>query len=328
MKFVSVTVPASGASTLKTSNFFDTGGLPIVGLTHYNSSFASTTPVNLKFQTPAPGQDHQNPSATWIDVLEISPGINTDADDAGDTTLESVRPALNMPALQFVQGGDEFFLIPTPYIPMVKEVPTADTLGAIDVAASPGEAQLQQVANQVARLSNFGRNNKFPNILRIAIVTDNAALDAAKIFTIALGEPVNRIAPELAPLKRITVSFANGDADSTYFELAPGERLAGIITPAAFTTTNLTLQTVKPGFDPSVITDANWLNLVQYVSDNTLFASGVPTSVFKWMQAAQAQYMVVPDLPYSEMPRYLRLHGSGNQGAARTVTLVIAGNQV
>lgn len=332
MIFKKVTIPASGASTLKTSNFFDTEGRPIVGLTHFNSSFASTTPVNLKFQTPAVGQDHQNPSATWIDVLEISPGINTDADDAGDTTLESVRPALNLPALQFVQGGDEFFLIPEPYIPMVKEVPTADTIGAIDSAATnPSEAQAQQAFNQIARLSNhpFGIN-KFPNILRIAIVTDNAALDAAKDFYVALGEVVTPKPIRETNHKRITVSFANGDADSTYFELAPGERLAGIILPAAFTTTNLTLQTVKPTgngpqtLDPAVITDANWLNLVQYPTDAPLFASAVPTSIMKWVGAAQAQYLNVPVLPYPEMPRYLRLHGSGNQGAARTVTLVIA----
>lgn len=331
MIFKKVTIPTSGASTLKVSNYFDTEGRPIVGLTHFETTWAATTPVELKFQTPAPGQDVNNPSATWIDVLELSPGVHIDADDAGAITLQSTRPALQLPALQFVQGGDEFFLIPTPYKPLLKEVPTADTIGAPDASAF-AEAEQQRIYNQVARLSNHPNGaNKFPNILRVAIVTDNAALSAAKDIYIALGEiNVNKPPIQQTNLRRFDVTFANGDADSSAFQLAPGERLAAIITPAAFTTTNLTLQTPKPTgvggntLDPVILTDANWLNVVQYVSDDPLFTAQLPTSIVKFMQIAQAGYYNVPELPYNEMPRYLRLHGSGAQAAARTVTLVIA----
>lgn len=320
MRFLLATVPQSGQN----SNYIDTQGLPIVGITYHNVDVLDGTPA-LKFQTPANNQDKENPSATWIDVLELSPGVATDADDAGSLTPDTERTALGIPNLLLEGTGaltNDFFLRSIDDIPQYFGA-AASALGE-DPGAAFAEAATQEMANQISRLSNTKRPFRLPNILRIALGANQTT--AAVQFWVALGEPKKLVFND--QIRKVQVSFANGDADSTYFELFPGERLVGIELPAAFTTTDLTFQTPKPNglystLDPAVITDANWLNVKEWVNEQTILTGALPGDIFKWPSAAQGKYLAVPDLPYLELPRYLRLHGSGNQGAARTVTLYI-----
>lgn len=323
MKFVKLTVPQSGQN----SNFIDTEGAQIVALTYFNVDVLDGTAV-LKFQTPAPGQDPSNPSATWIDVMEISPGISTDADDAGTITAEQVRTFLGIPNLIFEGAGaarNHFYCVQKGNrIP--KFMGAAASTAGHDAATAFAEADQQQLANQVARLSNQFPASALgiPRILRVNVGANQTT--AAVDFWLGLAEPV-RTVPNPNP-RSTTVAINNGEAFSTFFELQPGEKLVGIATPAAFTTTDLTLETPKLNssgvpLDPSVGTDANWLAVSEYVTEQTVLTGSLPEAVFKWSGAAQGLYLTVPELNAIELPRFLRLKGSGNQGAARTVTLFI-----
>ena len=321
MQIIKTTVPQNGQVTPA----FDTLGLPIALLTYHNVDVLDGTP-SLKLQTPRFGQDPLNPSTTWIDVLEISPGISTDADDAGAITPAQVRNHLEIPNLILEGAGAA-----RNYVYLVqsgRRVPkfygaAASTPGH-DAAAAFAEADQQQLVNQVARLSNQTPSNRIPNILRIALGVNQTT--AAVDFFIGLAEPqrfVNNPVP-----RAVNVTMANGTALSTFFELAPGEKVVGIQTPAAFTTVDLNFETPKFAsngqyLDPSITTDANWLSVAEYVTEQTLLTGALPGDVFKWYGAAQDQYLMIPELPYLELPRYMRLKGSGNQGADRIITLFI-----
>lgn len=319
MKLIKVTVPQNGQN----SPAFDTEGLPLAALTYFNVDVLDGTPA-LKFQTPRFGQDPGNPSTTWVDVLEVAPGISTDADDAGTLAPSQSRPLFEIPNLILEGAGagrNHFYLVQSG-----KRVPKFHgTAGAVPgedetTGTATTEASMQHITNQIARLSNSFAAQRLPNTLRIALGVNQTT--AAVDFWLGFAEPqrfVNN--PGLRPVE---VTIANATAFSTFFELAPGEKLVAIQTPAAFTTTDLVLETVKPGLDPIITTDANWLALSGYVTEQTLLTGSVPEDVVKLVGAAQDQYLMVPDLSnYIELPRYLRLKGSGNQGAARTVVLWI-----
>lgn len=317
MKLIKVTVPQSGQN----SPVFDTEGLPIVGLTYFNVDVLDGTPA-LKFQTPAVGQDPLNPSATFVDVLEISPGISSDADDAGAIAPTTTRPLLEIPnlILELAGAGRNYW-----YCVQKNRVPkfygaAASTPGEDATTTAPTESDDQQLINQVARLSNYAPPaGQIPRYLRIALGTNQTT--AAVDFWVALGDT-----PSVKPLvnpQSINVNIANGAAFSEPFELAPGQKLVGISLPAAFTTVDLNFETVKPGLDPAVSTDANWLTVAEYVTEQTILTGATPGDVFKWVGAAQGSYLVVPEINAAELPRFLRLKGSSTQGAARVVTLFI-----
>jgi hypothetical protein len=318
MKLVKVTIPQSGQN----SPVFDTENLNIVGLTYFNVDVLDGTP-SLKFQTPAPGQDPLNPAATFIDVLEVAPGISTDADDAGAITPAQTRPYLEIPnlILELAGAGRNYFYC----VPKGNRVPkfygvAASTPGH-DAAAAPTEGDFQQTANQLARVSNyFPPGGSIPRFLRIALGANQTT--AAVDFYVALAEPTQSLIRNTSP-RQVTVNFGNGNAFSDFFELFPGEKLVGIATPAAFTTADLNLETPKPGLDQAISTDANWLTVAEYVTEQTVLTGATPGDVFKWYGAAQGQYLAVPDINAIELPRYMRLKGSANQGAARVVTLFI-----
>lgn len=323
MKIVKLTVPQSGQN----SNFIDTEGLPIVALTYGNVDVLDGTP-SLKFQTPAPGQDPSNPSATWIDVIEIAPGISTDADDAGTLAPAQVRNFLEIPnlILEGAGAGRNHFYCVQKGARVPKFLGAAGAVPGEDAAAAFAEGDLQKVYNQLARLSNsfVPSANGIPRILRIALGVNQTT--AAVEFFVGLAEPTRHV-PPLNPRTQ-TVTFNNAEAFSSFVELAPGERIVGIATPAAFTTTDLTFETTKfdtngKHLDPAISTDANWVAVSEYVTEQTLLTGSVPDAVFEWTGAAQGQYLTVPELNVLELPRYLRLKGSGAQGAARTVTLFI-----
>jgi hypothetical protein len=306
MIFKPVTVPQSAS----VSNFFDTEGKPIIGLTKTLAVFDGTTEFAL--QTPALGADHLNPAAAWVPVLE--PGVGARAvDAAGAAAAENTRNAFGILTGIFdVAGSDaNFFLFPNPQVPL-------KSFAATDVTAtSMGEAEGQALSNAFAYSFNKQPTPRLPNILRVNLT--NSQTTAAVTFQIALAEPAlfkRGDAPRF-----VDVTFLNGDADSSFFELAPGERVIGIQTPAAFTTTDLNFQTVKPGLDPVIITDANWLNIVNAVA---MRAAAAGAHIWQWIGAAQAQYVAVSELEqYLELPKFLRLHGSGNQGAQRVVRVFI-----
>lgn len=306
MRFITVTIPQNGQN----SAAFSTDGLPIAALTHFVASFDGSP--TFKLQTLAAGQDPNNASATWIDLQEISPNIYTDADDAGALTLEEQRNFLGIPNEILAEGGNDMFMIPNTVIP---------AFPGID-ATTPTEAEVQRISNQVARLSNYrAYPAALPQWLRIACGVNQTT--AARVFYVGVNDPNEPTFPRKQMARRIAVSFANTDADSTYFELNPGEKIVGIETPAAFTTADLTLQTVKPGVDPSLTTDANWLDLVEWLHPYPAAASIAPTPILKWDAAAQGKYLVVGDLPFPSLPQYLRLHGSTGQGAARTAYVYV-----
>lgn len=323
MKFAKATVPQNGQN----SNYIDTEGLPIVGLVYFNVDVLDGTP-SLKFQTPAPGQDPNNTAAVWIDVLEISPGISTDADDAGAIAPAQTRPFLEIPnlILEGAGAGRNYFYCVQKGARIPKFYGAAASTPGHDAAAAFAEADQQQLANQVARLSNqFAPNfNGIPRILRVALGVNQTT--AAVDFWVALGEPfrfVNNPNP-----RPVNVTIANGATFSDFFELAPGEKVVGIATPAAFTTVDLNFETPKLDaagrfLDPAISTDANWLTVAEYVTEQTLLTGATPGDIFKWYGAAQGQFLHVPDLNAVELPRYMRLKGSGAQGAARVVTLYI-----
>jgi hypothetical protein len=296
-------------------------------LVYFNVDVLDGTP-SLKFQTPAPGQDPSNPAATWIDVLEVSPGISTDADDTASGAPVQVRPFLEIPnlILEGAGAGRNFFYC----VQKGARIPkyygaAASTPGELDAQAFSIPAS-QRIHNQIARLSNqLSPNvNGIPRILRIALGTNQTT--AAVDFWVALGEPfrfVNNPNP-----RAVTVTIANAAAFSDFFELAPGEKVVGIATPAAFTTVDLNFETPKLDatgkfLDPAISTDANWLTVAEYVTEQTLLTGATPGDIFKWYGAAQGQYLHVPDLNAVELPRYMRLKGSGAQGATRVVTLFI-----
>jgi hypothetical protein len=305
MKIKTVTVP-QGASR---SNFFDTEGLPIAGLRKTLALLDGTTEFAL--ETPAPGQDHLNPSAVWIPVLE--PGVGARVSDAGGAAAaENTRAAFNILTGVFDVAGSDgvFYLFPNP------QIPQKSYLGTDVTATSMGEAEGQALTNAFAYLINKQPTPRLPNILRVNLTNNQTT--AAVSFDIGLAEPalfVRNDSPRF-----VDVVIPNGDADSNFFEIAPGEKIIGIATPAAFTTTDLNFQTVKPGLDPVIITDANWLNLVSAVN---MRAATAAAHIFQWIGAAQGQYLAVPELPFAELPKFIRLHGSGAQGAARTVRIFI-----
>lgn len=304
MKIKKVTVPQSAA----VSNFFDTEGLPIFGIRKNIAGLDGTTEFAL--QTPAPGQDPSNPSAVWIPVIE--PGVGARIVDAGGAAAaENNRPAYHIPTGVFdVAGSDQLFLFNNPQTPIKSFLATDVT------ATSMGEAEGQALSNAFAALLNKQRTPRLPNILRINLTNNQTT--AAVPFDIYLAEPqrfVNQDAPRF-----VDVVIPNADADSNFFDLAPGEKVVGLAIPAAFTTVDLNFQTVKDGFDPAVITDANWVNLVHATSMRGATAA---QHIWQHIGAAQGAYLVVPELPYLELPRFLRLHGSGAQGAARTVRVFI-----
>lgn len=306
MKFKQVTVPQSGSR----SNFFDTENLPIVGITKTLAVFDGTTEFAL--ETPAPGQDPSNPSAVWIPVLE--PGVGARVSDAGGAAAaENTRNAFGILTGIFdVAGSDaNFYLFPNPQVPLKSFLATDVT------ATSMGEAEGQALSNAFAYLINKQRTPIVPSTLRVNLTNNQTT--AAVTFNIALAE-TTQFRPNTS-IKFVDVVIPNGDADSNFFELAPGEKVVGIATPAAFTTADLNFQTVKPGLDPAVITDANWLNLVSAIAMRG--ATAAP-HIFQWIGAAQGQYLATPELSnYLELPKQLRLHGSANQGAARTVRIFI-----
>lgn len=322
MQIIKATVPQNGQVTPA----FDTQGLPIALLTYFGVDVLDGTP-SLKFQTPRPGQDPNSATTTWIDVLEISPGISTDADDAGAIAPTTTRPVLEIPNLILEGAGAA-----RNYVYLVqsgKRIPkffgaAASTPGH-DAAAAFAEADQQELVNQVSRLSNSFPPPRLPNILRINLGVNQTT--AAVDFFLGLAEP-NRFVNNPQPYTK-TVNIANGAAFSEFFELAPGEKLVGIATPAAFTTVDLTLETPKfdaagKYLDPAVTTDANWLAVGEYVTEQTILTGSTPGDIFKWVGAAQDQFLAVPDMSqYLELPRYMRLKGSGNQGGARVVTLYI-----
>lgn len=305
MRFKTVTVPQSAA----VSNFFDTENLPIIGLNKTPALLDGTTEFAL--QTPAPGQDPSNPAAVWIPVLEPTVGARV-SDAGGAAAAENSRNAFGILTGVFDVAGSDglFFLFPNPQVP-------AKGFAATDVTAtSMGEAEGQALSNAFAYLINKQPTPRLPNILRVNLT--NAQTTAAVVFNIAFAEPalfVRNSAP-----RRVDVTIPSGDADSNFFELAPGEKVVGIVTPAAFTTVDLNFQTVKPGLDPVITTDTNWLNLVTAVN---MRAATTAAHIFQAVALAQGQYLAVPELPYLEIPKFLRLHGSANQAATRIVTLFI-----
>lgn len=306
MKIKTVTVPQGAA----VSNFFDTEGLPIVGIRKTVGALDGTTEFAL--QTLAPGQDLSNPAAIWIPVLE--PGVGArDTDGAGANSAENNTLVHRILANVFDGAGTDghLYMYATPNVPRVG-------FAATDVTAtSMGEAEGQALSNAFAYLINRLPTPPLPSILRVNLTNNQTT--AAVTFEIYLAEP-QRFAPKTSP-RRLDVIIPNGDADSGFVELAPGERIVGIATPAAFTTATLTFQTVKNGLDPSISTDANWLNLVNAVN---MRAAGAPSNIWQWLSAAQGQYMAVPEFSvFLELPRFLRIHGSANQAAQRTVTLFI-----
>jgi len=306
MKFKPVTVAQSASR----SGFFDTEGLPIIGLTKTLAVFDGTTEFAL--ETPGFQQDFLNPAAAWVPVLEPSVGARA-TDAAGAAAAENTRPAFNILTGIFdVAGSDQnFYLFPNPQNPI-------KSYAATDVTAtSMGEAEGQALSNAFAYLINKQPTPRLPNILRVNLT--NSQTTAACTFQIALAEPA--LFKKNDNPRFVDVIFLNGDADSTFFELAPGERVVGILTPAAFTTADLNFQTVKPGLDPVINTDANWLNIVNAVAMRAA-AAGAP--IWQWIGAAQAQYLAVPELSqYLELPKFIRLHGSANQAAQRTVRVFI-----
>lgn len=306
MRFKPVTVPQSAA----VSNFFDTEGLPIIGLTKTLAVFDGTTEFAL--QTPALGQDHLNPAATWVPILE--PGVGARATDAGGAaSAENTRNAFGILTGIFdVAGSDaNFYLFPNPQIPI------KSYLGTDVTATSMGEAEGQALTNAFAYYLNKQKTPRLPNILRVNLT--NSQTTAAVTFQIALAEPALFVRNDSPRFKDII--FPNGDADSEFFELAPGEKIIGIQTPAAFSSVDLNFQTVKPGLDPAINTDANWLNIVNAVA---MRAAAAGAHIWQWIGAAQAQYVAVSELEqYLELPKFLRLHGSGNQGAQRVVRVFI-----
>lgn len=306
MKIKTVTVP-QGSSR---SNFFDTENLPIIGLRKTLALLDGTTEFAL--ETPAPGQDPSNPSAVWVPVLESGVGARA-TDAAGAAAAENTRNAFGILTGVFDVAGSDgvFYMYPNPQIPF-------RSYAATDVTAtSMGEAEGQALSNAFAYLINKLGTPQLPNILRVNLTNNQTT--AAVSFDIALAEP-QRFARPTAP-KRKDVVIPSGDADSEFFEIGPGEKVVAIITPAAFTSADLNFQTVKPGLDPVITTDANWLNLVNAVA---MRGATVAAHVFQWVGAAQGQYMATPEFEnYLELPKFLRLHGSANQGANRTVTLLI-----
>lgn len=318
MKLVKITIPQNGQN----SPVFDTEGLPIVGITYFNVDVLDGTP-SLKFQTPAPGQDPLNPSATFIDVLEVAPGASTDADDTGAVAPAQVRAYLEIPNLILELAGagrNYFYCVQKDARRIPKFYGTAASTPGDDVEA-PTAPQGQQLVNQVARISNyFAPAGSIPRFLRIALGVNQTT--AAVDFWVALGEPTQNLVRNSSP-RQINVNFGNGNAFSDSFELAPGEKIVGIATPAAFTTVDLNLETPKPGLDPSISTDANWLTVAEYVTEQTILTGSTPGDVFKWYGAAQGQYLAVPEINAIELPRFLRLKGSNTQGGARVATLFI-----
>jgi len=310
MKFKTVTVPQSASR----SALFDTENLPIVGLTKSLAVFDGTTEFAL--ETLAPGQDPGNPSAVWIPILE--PGVGARVSDAGGAAAaENTRNAFGILTGVFdVAGSDaNFFLFPQPQTPLKSYAGTDVT------ATSMGEAEGQALTNAFAYAFNKQRTPKLPSILRINLT--NSQTTAACTFVIALAEQQSFAIKDAA--RFVDVIFLNGDADSSFFELAPGEKVVGIATPAAFTSADLNFQTTKvvngQHLDPAIITDANWLNLVNAVA---MRGASTAPPVWQWIGAAQAQYLAVPELQdYLELPKYLRLHGSANQAAQRTVRVFI-----
>lgn len=331
MIFKTLTVPQNGS----VSNFIDTEGRPIVGLYVPSQNLDGSNTANIFFQTPQFGNDPQNASAVWVAINETSPGARTDADDQGTISQELVRPFLFIPATLVDNASDAFFLVPNPYVPQYVPLDAAATASA----AAATESDIQNASNQLARFNNVAYRDmrRVPNIIRLALGVQGALISqttAARTFILALGEPEKyrtNFMDSFQPLKTRTLNivFANGDADSQAFELFPGERLIGIYAPAAFTTVDINLQSAKPtvtgGYaDPGVLTDANYVTLGDWLHSLPATGPTSPRNVLFLSQLVQAEYRAFPELPYLELPRYLRLHGSANQGAARTVTLVIA----